>query len=208
MPLQNRVTPAGEIVASPARGTMFGNRGGCFHDAQQRLKRRPYATTQWICCVLQFKNRRRRVMSPGLYTELFFLDEVTAIAAGHRPCFECRRADATKFAELWAKRTGMSALRASAPQMDAVLHADRISSGYRKITHQADSAALPDGAFISLDGKPHLKWQREFWPWSLHGYGNATILPSPGTVEVLTPSAMVAQMAAGYRPSVHHSLPH
>ncbi|MET0192678.1 MAG: hypothetical protein ABW200_04810, partial [Hyphomicrobiaceae bacterium] len=103
MPLQNRVTPAGEIIATPHRGLMMGNRGGCFHRPDQTLKARRWATRQWIACLLDFKGRRRQLMQPNRYTELFFLDEATALAAGHRPCFECRRASATCFAELWSK---------------------------------------------------------------------------------------------------------
>ena len=94
MPLQNRVTPTGEIIATTARGTMMGNRGGAFHTAAQTLTHRRWKTKAWICCVIEFKGRHRVVMSPNRYTELFFLDEATALAAGHRPCFECRRADA------------------------------------------------------------------------------------------------------------------
>src|SRR5688572_12098743 len=102
MPLQNRVDPFGELFATPARGTLFGNRGGRFHTDQQTLTRRRWASRQWICCVLKFKNRQRDVWG-RYYTELFFLDEVTALSAGHRPCFECRRAEASAFAEHWRR---------------------------------------------------------------------------------------------------------
>ena len=104
MPLQNRVTPEGDIIATPARGTMMGNRGGAFHTPEQTLGPRRWRTKAWICCVLEFKGRHRAVMQPNRYTELFFLDEATALAAGHRPCFECRRRDALRFAEAWRAR--------------------------------------------------------------------------------------------------------
>ena len=127
MPLQNRVRPDGEIEAVRARGTMMGNRGGCFHREDKTLKPRRWSSRQWICCVLSFKARRRRVFSPGLYTELFFLDEATALAAGHRPCFECRRADAVRFAATWAEAHALEA-SPRASDIDAVLHAERIAS--------------------------------------------------------------------------------
>jgi hypothetical protein len=205
MPLQNRAKPTGEIVVSAARGTMLGNRGGCFHKANQKLKRRPYASKQWICCILEFKNRRRRVMSPGLYTELFFLDEVTALSAGHRPCFECRRADAIRFAEIWAARSS-NTVRTTAPDMDEILHPERIDTKHQKVTYRASIKALPDGTFINLDGQPHLKWRAKFWPWSLDGYGKSIIAPTSDTAEVLTPASIVAQFSAGYKPSIHQSL--
>src|SRR5690606_39500251 len=120
MPLQNRVTPEGEIIATSARGTMMGNRGGCLHRPDKTLGRRRWVTKQWICCELQFRGRHREVMAPRRYTELFFLDEATAFAAGHRPCFECRRADAPDFARLWANAEGR-AERAGAAHLDAVV---------------------------------------------------------------------------------------
>src|SRR5262245_10377094 len=125
MPLQNRVTPTGEIIADPARGTLMGNRGGPLHRPDQTLGARRWVSKAWICCRLEFKGRRRQVMSPGKYTELFFLDEATALAAGHRPCFECRRAEAEQFARLWAKVHGAHD-RARAGDMDRVLHAERV----------------------------------------------------------------------------------
>ena len=118
MALQNRVDPFGELIATPARGMFFGNRGGRFHRDDRTLGRRRWASRQWICCVLQFKNRRHDVWGQG-FTDLFFLDEVTALAAGHRPCFECRRADAKEFAEKWARAQSIPVPRA--PEMDMVL---------------------------------------------------------------------------------------
>src|SRR3954471_10355999 len=140
MPLQNRVDPFGELRTTSARGTLFGNRGGKFHREDRTLGKRRHATRQWICCVLSFKGRQRNVWG-RYYTELFFLDEPTALAAGHRPCFECRRQDAERFAALFAGKTQ----RASAPAMDEMLHAERLD-GKDKRTHRRTLATLPDGA--------------------------------------------------------------
>jgi hypothetical protein len=148
MPLQNRVSPFGELVASPTRGTLMGNRGGRLHDAQRRLGTRRWTSKAWICCQLAFNNRHRTVWGDG-YTELFFLDEVTAFAAGHRPCFECRRKDAEPFAALFSgDRT-----RATAAAMDKVLHAERLD-GKAKRVHRRAIDDLPDGATIAVDGEP------------------------------------------------------
>src|SRR5215813_8754404 len=147
MPLQNRVDPFGELFTAPARGTFMGNRGGRFHTAARTLTARRWASRQWICCVLAFKGRRRDVWG-RFYTELFFLDEVTAFAAGHRPCFECRRKDAERFALLFSGRKQ----RASAAAMDKILQAERLD-GKAKRSHRAKLDTLPDGAMISVDGQ-------------------------------------------------------
>src|SRR3954471_9135338 len=140
MPLQNRVTPLGQLVADPARGLVYGNRG-CIHDADGRI-RRPYAVKRWIACRLEFRGRRRtKLMQPGRYTELFFLDEATAFAAGHRPCAECRREDYVRFMELVGETR--------ADDVDARLHEERLGS---KPTR--DVAALPAGTFVLVDGDP------------------------------------------------------
>src|SRR5437868_6246080 len=152
MALQNRVDPFGELIATPARGMFFGNRGGRFHRDDRTLGQRRWVSRQWICCVLDFKGRRRNVWG-RFYTELFFLDEVTAFAAGHRPCFECRRKDAVAFAEAWARARKLPR-RPSAPEMDDVLHPERLN-GRAKRTHRRDIDELPDGAMIVLDGEPY-----------------------------------------------------
>src|SRR5437868_4891092 len=147
MPLQNRVDPFGELIATPVRGLFFGNRGGRIHTDDKRLTRRRWASRQWICCVLQFKNRQRDVWG-RYYTELFFLDEPTALAAGHRPCFECRRKDAEAFAAAWARARHLgSAPRAH--EMDLVLHPERLD-GRAKRRHRFALDALPDGAMMAL----------------------------------------------------------
>jgi hypothetical protein len=209
MPLQNRVTPEGEIVASPHRGLLLGNRGGCFHLPDKTLGPRRWATRQWIACVLEFKGRHREVMQPNRYTELFFLDEATALAAGHRPCFECRRAEADRFAELWARIHG-DAERARAPAMDDQLHAERVDRERRKVTFRARRADIPSGAFIryAAEGgvRPYLVVGHSLLAWSASGYGRL-VLPTAISeeVDVLTPRSIVAVLSAGYRPMLHPS---
>src|SRR6476620_5869992 len=164
MPLQNRVTPFGELSSTPARGTLMGNRGGKFHAANRALTSRRWASRQWISCVLDFENRHRDVWG-RYYTELFFLDEVTAFAAGHRPCFECRRRDAEQFARLFAGE----AIRARAPTMDAVLHRERLDGRARR-THRRRIDDLPDGAMIAVDGAAFAVRQQRLLRWTPSGY--------------------------------------
>ena len=159
-PLQNRVTPFGEIVAVSAHGTMMGNRGGRLHDDHKRLRRRRWASKAWICCELHFKGWHREVMAPrNTYTELFFLDEVTALAAGHRPCFECRRADARAFAAAFPEPG------ARAGRMDEILHAERLAEHWIETTLDLpDGAIWADGeeAFTRRDGTVQ-RWSPEGW---------------------------------------------
>ncbi len=200
MPFQNRVSPEGEIIATPARGLMYGNRGGCFHHPDRTLKDRHWANRQWICCVLQFKNRRRTLLQPGKFTELFFLDEATAFAAGHRPCFECRRIDALRFQDLWVGQT-----QPSAPNMDRVLHSQRLTTvGSKRVTFGA-IGALPDGVFIRWLGAPHLVLRQQMLRWRFEGYASGVPRPVAAEVAVLTPPAVVAILQAGYRPMLHPS---
>jgi len=202
MPLQNRVSPFGELFASPARGTMFGNRGGKFHRDDKTLGSKRFASRQWICCVLQFKNRQRDVWG-RYYTELFFLDEVTALAAGHRPCFECRREDAVAFAKAFAKGQGLSSpLRA--PEMDLILHAERLE-GHAKRLHRRAIDQLPDGTFITfapsvVSSDAFVIHRNELLRWTPEGYDQSIPRPRGVIVDVLTPSSIVAALAEGYRP--------
>jgi hypothetical protein len=204
MPLQNRVTPEGHIIAHPARGLMMGNRGGALHDAHRTLGRRRWVSRQWICCVLSFKNRQREVMAPRRYTELFFLDEATALAAGHRPCFECRRGDSLRFSTIWAAAHGKSD-RATAPEMDRILHPDRVDAAGSKVTYVSSLAALPNGTFVRAAGRPHLLWGGLLYPWSFDGYG-PPVRADADEVEVLTPRSIVAVLEGGYVPGLHPSL--
>ena len=199
MSLQNRVSPFGELFAAPARGLLMGNRGGRLHDGQRKLGARRWTSKQWICCRLQFNNRRRKVWDDS-YSELFFLDEVTALAAGHRPCFECRRKDAEFFAALFSGKRK----RSTAPAMDEVLHAERLD-GKTKSGHRRKIDTLPDGAMIALVGEAFALRGARLLRWTPSGYAKA--LPRLHTIDVnvLTPPSIVAVLAAGYRPLWHPS---
>jgi hypothetical protein len=185
MPRQNRVTPLGELIAHPARGLVYGNRG-CLHDDAGRIRRR-YATKRWIACKLDFKGRRRSpLMQPGRYTELFFLDEATAFAAGHRPCRECRREDHERIKAILGEP--------GADAIDARLHAER--TGARTLATIAD---LPDGAFVLHDGAPCLVLGGALLRWTPAGYAERT---TATRAELLTPPSLVAVLRAGWEPEV------
>jgi len=202
MPLPNRVDPFGAIAAVPERGLFLGNRGGRFHREDRTIGPRPWASRQWICCVLSFKGRRRTPLMGRGYTELFFLDEVTALAAGHRPCFECRRADATRFAAAWARAKGLAA-PPKAPDMDAVLHAERLE-GRGKRTWRAEAAGLPDGAMIAVGRQAFAVRGGEMLPWSFIGYSPPRPFPMD-KIDVLTAPTIVAALREGYVPVWHES---
>jgi len=202
MPLQNRVDPFGELFADPARGMFFGNRGGRLHRGDRTLTARRWTSRAWICCRLAFKGRRRDVWGRG-YTELFFLDEVTALAAGHRPCFECRRHDAQAFAEHWAQARKRRA-RPKAAAMDVVLHAERLD-GRGKRRHARPIDDLPDGAVVALDDVAWAVRGGSLLRWSPLGYAARRRRPRGGMVDVLTPPSILAVLAAGYRPQWHPS---
>jgi hypothetical protein len=204
MALQNRVTPFGEIVATSARGTIMGNRGGCFHKADRTLGASRWKSRAWLICRLRFKGRRRTVMTPNLYTELFFLDEASAISAGHRPCFECRRQAALTFINHWSAASA-SGDRPRAGDLDKVLHGDRISSGRQKRTIQLPFGDLPDGAMVARDGQALLKAGDGLLLWSELGYCNVLRPGGNDVLEVLTPATSLSILAAGYRPAVHFS---
>ena len=196
-PLQNRVAPDGGIHAVAERGTLMGNRGGRLHDQDQTLGKARWKSQAWIACTLDFKNRQRKVMANS-YTELFFLDEATALAAGHRPCYECRRADAKAFAARWAEAFGLDT-PPRAPRMDSILHAERLAS-----PTLAQWSHLPDCTIVQSEGRFLMKQGHLAWLWSFSGYGKATI---PSTqVQVITPPAIVAVLRAGYQPALHPSL--
>ena len=198
MPLQNRVDPFGELIATSARGLFLGNRGGRFHRDDQTLGKRRWSSRQWICCVLQFKGRHHPVWRDR-YTALFFLDEPTAFAAGHRPCFECRRADATAFAEKWAQAKRGAVPRA--PAMDLVLQSERLD-GRTKRKHERAFADLPDGAFVVLSDAAYAVRGSHLLRWSDAGY-TEKIARERGMATVLTPPSMVDVLSAGYQPQWH-----
>ena len=211
MPLQNRVTPEGEIIATPHRGLLMGNRGGCFHLPGRTLGSRRWATRQWIACVLEFKGRHREaMMQPNRYTELFFLDEATALAAGHRPCFECRRADAERFAALWARAQDRPG-RAQAPAMDDVLHRERVGAGREKVVFRARLADVPSGVFVrcalqDTGPMPYLVVGNHLLAWEPGGYRGLVSGCAPSReVDVLTPRSIVAVLSSGYHPMLHPS---
>jgi hypothetical protein len=202
MPLQNRVSPFGELFADRSRGTLFGNRGGRFHTDDQKLTARRWASRQWICCVLDFKGRQRDVWG-RYYTELFFLDEVTALAASHRPCFECRRKDAMDFAEKWQEARKLRT-RPRAGAMDEVLHAERLD-GRAKRLHRRKIDGLPDGAMIATAQGAFAVRGGSLLHWTSKGYDARKRRPRGAAVDVLTPPAILAVLAAGYRPRWHPS---
>ena len=199
MPLQNRVDPFGELFETSARGTFFGNRGGRLHDANRKLTARRWTTRAWICCKLEFNNRHRNVWGDS-YTELFFLDEVTAFAAGHRPCFECRRKDANRFAQLFANTIN----RASAGAMDRTLHGERLE-GKAKRTHRCNLDTLPDGAVIVLDGDAFAVRGEHLLRWAPEGYSRQKPRPRGIELDVLTPPSIVTVLKRGYAPVWHPS---
>ena len=197
MPLQNRVTPYGELIATEHRGLLMGNRGR-LHDADRRIVR--YAQgRRWIACLTSFRGRRRRVMSPDSYTELFFLDEAVALAAGHRPCAECRHDDYARFRAAWT-RAGLG--ETSADAMDRRLHADRLAGPRTRRTYREPMEALPDGVFVEIDGAAWLLWGQGMLPWTPAGY-RAPRDRMTDSVNVITPRSLVAVIHAGYRPTVH-----
>ena len=194
MTLRNRVTPFGDLVADPARGTLMGNRGGRLHDpATRTLGRRRHASRRWICCALAFDGRQRAVWGRG-YTELFFLDEVTALAAGHRPCMECRRAAARGF----LAASGFEGVDG----LDRALHAERL--GPRSVR---PLGTLPDGAMVAEGGDAFALRGGRLLPWSSSGYGRAEEADPARTVTVLTPAATLAALRRGYAPLWHPAVP-
>ena len=206
MPRPNRVTPFGEIVAIPERGTMMGNRGR-LHDAEGRI-RRPWQVRRWLICVLDFRGRHREVMAPDRYTELFFLDEATGLAAGHRPCFECRRGRFLAFRDAWAaaELQDHRAEPIKAAAIDDRLHVERVGPGRSKRTFTTNVDDLPDGVLVTLAGQPDeamLIWEGGLLSWSLGGYTRRRPRPTGERVAVLTPRSTVAAIRAGYQPEVH-----
>lgn len=201
MTLQNRVDPFGNILAHPARGTFMGNRG-IIHDPRTRsLLKRRWATKAWIICLCSFKGRRRSVMGPNSYTELFFLDEATALAAGHRPCFECQRASAISFATTFAEANGIASAKAA--EIDRLLHAERLARPRPAIDGRA-LTDLPDGSFIASGDEAYLMNCGMPHRWSFDGYHSAAEIRGERCV-LLTPASTTRAFAAGYRPEIHQS---
>ncbi len=207
MPRQNRVTPGGLIEAHPARGLLMGNRG-ILHDRDGRLGPARWRHRAWIACRLAFKDRRRPLMAPGRYTELFFCDEAVALAAGHRPCAECRRDDYRRFLAAWRRAYGLDASASlRAPALDAALHAARLEGrAQRRSVLAADD--LPDGAFALLPDTgddPWLVLGDRLRRWTHDGYAESRPRPRGVALPVLTPAPVVEALRHGYAPLLHPS---
>jgi hypothetical protein len=200
MPLQNRVTPTGEIIATPERGLFTGNRGIIHDPATRTLLKKRWSTPAWLTCLCEFRGRRRKVMGGRSWTELFFLDEATAFAAGHRPCFFCRREDAMRFRAAWESGNRVGDLRA--PDMDAVLHRERLDKGKKRL-HPLPMRLddLPDGAMVQEGAASFLiAWSRAF-RWSPGGYSKSEAPLKQAML--LTPPSTLRAFTAGYRVVLH-----
>jgi hypothetical protein len=203
MPLRNRVSPLGEIIAVAGRGTLTGNRG-VLHNAQRTIVR-DWQVKRWIACRLEFRGRHREVMTPNRWTELFFLDEAAALADGHRPCSECRHQDYVAFQSAWRSVAMHRDRPANADAIDAVLHAERRIRPWLKRTHERDIRLLPDGTFIVEEKQAWLVLGQALLAWSAGGYMERKVRPSSGAMTVLTPPSVVGVLSAGYRPAIHPS---
>jgi hypothetical protein len=199
MPLQNRVTPLGDLIADPARGLVHGNRG-CLHNDDRRI-RRHHAVKRWIACRLEFRGwRRSPLMQPGRYTELFFLDDATAMAAGHRACALCRRGDYDRLVEIWRD---LHPRDRGAEAIDATLHDERWDGSTRaQRHHENELEELPDGAFVLVDADPWLVLGPHLLRWSPAGYAERRARPRDRPARVITPPSLVAVLRAGWEPSV------
>ena len=203
MPLENRVSPEGKIEKSSARGTLMGNRG-VLHNSRQEVQRQ-FRNRAWLTCLLEFRGRRRELMSPGAYTELFFLDEVTSFAAGHRPCAECRRARYNEFRDAWGTAndwSGSSKVRAL--ELDMTLHQERIEGG-EKVIWKANLADLPHGAMFQVGSGIFAVYGDRVLAWSFDGYHEASTERFPEFVDVLTPHSVVRAFSWGFRPEFHET---
>lgn len=202
MPLQNRVTPLGDILAVPQRGLFTGNRGIIHAPATRTLLKRRWSTRAWITCVCEFRGWRRAVMARQSWTELFFLDEATALAAGHRPCFFCRRDDANRFRAAWAAGNTVPPPRAR--EMDDVLHGERLDGRVKRLhVLREPIEALPDGAMVHASGEAFLIVKGKALRWSFDGYQPADI--PTGDVRLITPPSTVRALQAGYQSVLHSS---
>jgi len=202
MPLQNRVTPTGDIIATAHRGLFTGNRGIIHDPATKTLLKKRWSSPAWITCLCEFRGWRRPVMGRRSWTELFFLDEATAFAAGHRPCFFCRRDDANRFRAAWEKGNGVKGVRAR--EMDAALHRERLERGKKRLhSLPMPAAELPDGAMVKAGDESFLILQGRARQWSVAGYGE-----TDSAIEnalLLTPPSTLRALRVGYRPVLHPS---
>ncbi len=209
MTLQNRVDPQGQLHAVQARGDLMGNRG-ILHNAQQHIVAQ-WRSKAWITCQLQFKGRQSPVFAPDSYSQLFFRDEATAFAAGHRPCAECRRGRFNEFKAAWLQ-SNHELIEAASPtvvSIDIILHRERLLPDKRKRCHEATLGSLPPGSMLLHNGQALLLWQGKLLAWSFDGYQRSTVaLPAAARVQVLTPPSVVRVFASGLLPQVHLSADH
>jgi len=202
MPLQNRVTPTGDIIATPHRGMFTGNRGIIHDPVTRTLLRKRWASPAWLTCVCEFRGRRREVMGGRSWTELFFLDEATAFAAGHRPCFFCRRDDANRFRAAWEEGNGVANILAR--DIDTVLHRERLDRGKKRLHPlPLPPERLPDGAMVQQGGQSLLIARGRALLWSQAGYQQTDTAIESATL--LTPPSTLRALGAGYRPVLHPS---
>jgi hypothetical protein len=199
--LQNRVDPFGNIIVTSARGSLMGNRG-VIHKDKEIVK--AFNHKAWIICSLEFKGRKRTVMMPDRWTELFFLDEATAFAAGHRPCFECRREDAMRFKSSWIQGNPQYGfhMKTSIQLIDSIIHAERIDSNNKKITHQRLLSDIPAGTFVLSNDEPFIFHKNQLHRWSPFGYEEGIMMDANSLLTVLTPRSVVNAFRAGYVPLI------
>jgi hypothetical protein len=199
--LQNRVDPLGRFISTSARGLWMGNRG-VIHKDKQIV--RAFKHKAWIICALEFKGRHRTVMMPDRWTELFFLDEATAFAAGHRPCFECRKDDAKRFKSCWIKGNPSHnfTMATSINQIDEIIHHERIDANKAKVIHERASGDIPEGTFVLVNDDPYVLINGMPHRWTPFGYERSMALPEVSMFTVLTPRSIVNAFSAGYVPQI------
>ncbi|WON93739.1 MULTISPECIES: hypothetical protein [unclassified Sphingobacterium] len=204
--LQNRISPEGSFIKTTARGTWLGNRGVVHNEQKEIVK--PYNIKAWIICMLEFKGRHREIMQPDRWTELFFLDEATAFSAGHRPCFQCRYRDHMRFKEYWIKGNPQFGFDMKTPikEIDAIIHAERISPKGLKVTYPEQIKSLPDGLFINSNDGFYLLWKGRLYHWTPYGYDHSILAIPDQTVEILTPRSIVETVRAGYQLHIDKSV--
>ena len=203
MPLQNRVNPNGELKAVKSRGAFLGNRGIIHNDEKEIIA--PFKIKGWVTCQLEFKGRKRELMAKGRYTELFFLDEATALSAGHRPCGECQRKRYQEFKKIWLNINN-AGISISAKEMDKRIHQNRINAEKRQHTFQANLSELPIGTFFEYASEAIVVYKENcYLIWSFDGYQKKIELPQNLIVTVLTPQTFVKMFDHGYVPNFHSS---
>lgn len=206
MPRNNRVNPFGDLIATEARGDLMGNRG-CLHNDRGQITKQ-LARIEWITCLISYNGRTRQLMSPGQYTELFFLDEATALAAGQRPCGTCQRERLKEFKTKWCE--AVAGRPATLKEIDQQLHRERLGAGTSLKFTLASTAGLADGSFVVHESNSQsamLLWRKHLLTWAVEGYGGP-IKPMLGRYALITPPSIIRLLAAGYRPAVHPSAKH